>query len=170
MGRRLGRFTGNAVTLSPSDTIFVQHVARGGTPLSALSKAVIVDEQYHPSILVKMMLARPDIQLAIDALRQSGPLMQRVDITRDSIIEDVQGIYDMAIAERDGGLALKAKELQARLKGLLVERKEITQRRKIEDMTDDQLLALVEGRLGDSLGVDAKLIEGTVIEVKEELQ
>jgi hypothetical protein len=75
----------------------------------------------------------------------------------------------MALAERDGALALKAKELQARLKGLLVERKEITQRRKIEDMTDDQLLALVEGRHGDSLGADAKLIEGTVIEVKEEL-
>lgn len=64
--------------------------------------------------------------------------MKRADITIEKILTDYQRAMDLARAnEKTGDMIMAAKE-QARLVGLLVERKEVGNAGEFEQMTDAQ--------------------------------
>lgn len=141
------------------DIIFCEEYAAHGDAVLACVRAGISDPRFTVEVVAGRMLARPEIRASLDALsRARGERPPEVEITRESIVADLQYVYEDAIRNGDRQAAIAAKKLQAGMRGLLIERKQIDVRRRIEEFTTDELLAIAQK--GRAVDVEYEEVDG----------
>lgn len=127
---------------------FALFVAQGDDPVAACIRAGLQNFQYHPEVWVRKILERPEVMRAIETLRAATKRQQPIAVTRQSVVADMQDVYNKAMQISDFKEAISSKKLQAALLGLLVEKKEVTLRRGIDEMSDDELARIAgEGQV-----------------------
>lgn len=102
--------------------------------------------EWPVTIVAKAMLDRPEIQAAIATLKRlkkDGVTSQQ--ITRDSIIADMQAMFEQWKLV-DPKAALAAKRLQSELLNLLTKDININVKHSADQMTEAQLLAIINSK------------------------
>lgn len=142
-------------TSPEKDAIFVKAYARTKDAVQACAQARIYAHGYDLRDVATVTLERPDIQrLIANAEDHSIP----TDITRDSIVSELQEIADRALSAGEFAPAITAKKTQAQLLGFLDQNMTLTVRHDVSTMTDEQLEKLIAAK-----GHSAKLIEGDFV-------
>tara|TARA_R110000744_G_scaffold61455_2_gene126890 strand:+ start:883 stop:1380 length:498 start_codon:yes stop_codon:yes gene_type:complete len=124
------------------DTLFVKIYLQTGDALDACTRCNYMSPGYDTRMIAEYLLERPDIQLAIETggNEARGP----VEITRDSIVTDLETIHGAALHDDNFVAAISAKKTQAQLLGLLTSEVNINHHHEVTQMTDEQLIALLE--------------------------
>ena len=138
------------------EAIFCEEYARSGDALAAVIAAGIEhlgDPTFRPprAVIAQRLLERPEIKAAIEAFRKMSQIAETVEFTHRSIAGDMEAVYSAAMKAEDFSAAVRAKTLQANVLGLLEQKISITTRKRVEDMTDAELQAILErtGKLID---------------------
>lgn len=137
------------------EIIFCEEYIRTGDVVGAVVKAGIRAVNYPIDVVGRQLLERPDIKLAIRMLTDRGVTSAPVEYTRDSLVSDMQNIYQDAREAGRFESAISAKRLQAALLGYLVDRKEITLVKSAQEMTNDELRRIA---------YKGKVVEGEAVE------
>jgi hypothetical protein len=126
------------------DAMFVKVYLQTGDGLDACKRAGFIINGYDDRTVAEYLLDRCDIQEAIKIAKESkGKKPASVDITRESIISDLDAIHQSAMIDKDYTPAIAAKKLQAQLMGVLQETVQVTHKMDVTRMTDDQLMKLI---------------------------
>jgi hypothetical protein len=159
-------------TTDPEDesdklAIFVEHYRRTSDAVASVQRAGMRDLRFDIRVFAERTLARQEVQ---DALRGMGEIDPNVsapmEITRESLINDMQEIYDKALTDGQYASAIQSKRLQAHLTGHLVEEVKITHSYDVKQMTDAQLEQIARAGLRDV--TPQRAIEGESKEVKDD--
>lgn len=122
------------------------------------------------------LLRQDKVQRRIKAIQ--GEAMKRSDITIEKILKDYQTALDLAHAARKPTEIVMAAKEQARLVGLLVERKELGGVGDFENMTDPadvldkvrlELGEEAAAALGKAFGVTKAAVAGTTAQITTDL-
>jgi hypothetical protein len=129
------------------DALFVKIFLQTGDALDACKRAGFIVHNYNDRVVAEYLLDRPDIQAALRAakaseIRKTAP----VDITRESIISDLDVIHQSAMIEKDYTPAIAAKKLQATLMGMVQENIQVTHNLDVTRMTDAQLMQMIAAK------------------------
>jgi phage terminase small subunit len=144
------------------DARFVTEYIRTGDKIAAAATAGVLDPMYAAEDIANMMLARPEISVAIQAARAA--LSTRIKgglVTRETATADAEDIMQAALNDGKYAPAVSALRLKAELNSLLEQKIEITHTMKIEDLDTATLMKLVNAK------ARPKQIEGTAEEVDE---
>jgi len=126
------------------DTKFVKVFLENGDALDAVKRAGYYVHMYDARDIADHLLDQPHIKAAISA---SQPRVRApIDITRDSLISDLEQVFDNAMLEKDYTPAIAAKKTQATLLGMVQENMQITHRFDVASMTDEQIIKLMQSR------------------------
>jgi len=143
------------------DALFVKIFLQTGDALDACKRAGFIVHGYNDRIVAEYLLDRPDIQVALRAAKESETRKTApVDITRESIISDLDVIHQSAMIEKDYTPAIAAKKLQATLMGMVQENIQITHNLDVTRMTDAQLVQMIAAK---SRQEDLKMIDVTPV-------
>lgn len=121
------------------ERVFAEQYAKHGDAFKALIAAKIANPAYPRHIIAEQLLAEPRIKAAIEAFKQVKPKRREVRLTRDSLIADIEDVFEKAMGKEDYTNALKAKQEQAQLLGLRVEKREVTVTADPQQMTTADL-------------------------------
>jgi hypothetical protein len=124
------------------DTIFVRNYVQTGDALDSFKRAGYMSYGFDQRDVVGCLLNRVDIQSAIKAAFENPGNL--VEITKDSIVSDLEIIHRSAMTAKDFTPAIAAKKLQAQLMGVLQENVSITHHMDVKRMTDEELIRLIE--------------------------
>jgi hypothetical protein len=128
---------------------FCEQMARhGDAMLAAVRSGLCAGVTKDPRMVAEQALARPEIKAGIEVFKAAMDPAAAVEITRDSVIADIESIFQDARETKDYGAALAAKKLQAALMGLLVNRQmiDVAHHRDPKEMTTLQLEAFLRGQ------------------------
>ena len=129
------------------DAIFVRIFLQTGDALDACKRAGFVAHGYDDRMIAEYLLERPDIQAAMRASRDSTARKSApVEITRESIISDLDIIHQSAMVDKDYTPAIAAKKLQATLMGMVQENIQVTHNLDVTRMTDAQLMQMIAAK------------------------
>ena len=143
------------------DAMFVKVYLQTGDGLDACKRAGFVVHGYDDRTVAEYLLDRCDIQEAIKAVKDSKARKPAsVDITRESIISDLDSIHRSAMIDRDYTPAIAAKKLQAQLAGHLVDNVQVTHRMDPKMMTDEELIKIINLKRKQ---IESKMIDVTPI-------
>ena len=145
-----------------TDEMFVKIYLQTGDALDACIRAGYMTYGYEARAVADYLLDRPDIALAIKMGQAQNRTRAPIEITRDSIVSDLENIHASAFIEKEYGHAISAKKTQATLLGFVQENVQVTHRMDVKQMTDEQILKLI--------ALKSKQIEGEFTEVEEEKQ
>lgn len=135
-------------TDADADAVFVQEYVRSGDAVAACVISGLRDPRYDIRVHAERTLARPEIRNAIDALQRIYKAdAASAEITLDSVVADMQDVYQKALADGQYPSAIAAKKLQAMMKGWLDQKIEITHRTRVDEMSTEQLERLAKGYL-----------------------
>lgn len=128
--------------------LFVQEYIRREGQEDAGVVAVIYSQlrnpQYLPHQIAERLLATPEIQGAIKAVRAVYKPVAMKEISADSISADMEPLFESAIENRQYTAAIAAKKLQAELHGLLKKDINVNVTLSKTSMTDAQLEAIAK--------------------------
>lgn len=153
---------GGDTGLTP-DAIFCREYLKTGDAMIACVRAGLANSEYALSVQADAQLRRREIQAALEVLRANGLKRERVVVTRDLIIEELQAAHEKAMEAGQVASAVSAKKLQAQLLGYLDQTVNVNHTVSARELPLAQLRALVSGRL-ERDGV----IEGEYTDVREE--
>lgn len=122
--------------------IFIQEYLKTGNAMVACSRAGIRDPRYTMEVVAERYLNRDDIQVALKAFDKLQVAAQPIEVGRESIVADMQVVFEKALSDRQYGSAISAKKLQALISGLISAKIDITHRHSVESMTDEQLMRI----------------------------
>ena len=126
------------------DAIFVKIYLQTGDGLDACKRAGFVINGYDDRTVAEYLLDRLDIQAALQLAKESQNYKPAVvEITRESIISDLDTIHQSAMFDKDYTPAIAAKKLQAQLMGVLQENVQVTHKMDVTRMTDEQLINMI---------------------------
>lgn len=128
----------------PKQVLFCEEYARTGDAMLAITKAGIRSYEYTLPVLAQQLLAREDIRAAITAIKAASTPIN-IEVTRDTIIEDFQQIYQKAMDDSKLADAINAKRAQATVLGVMVVKTEITHKRSTKEMSDEELEKIARG-------------------------
>ena len=126
------------------DMLFCEDYARNHDGVRAAIRAGIKTGDMAVGIIAQRMLGRPEIKTAISIIEQAHRDVDPPEVTRDSIVADMQEVYQSAMNVGDRDQAINAKRLQSQLLGLLIEKKEVTLKRGVDDYTTAELARIVD--------------------------
>jgi hypothetical protein len=144
------------------DAVFCREYLKTGDAMIACVRSGLVNSEYALSVQASAQLSRPEIQAALGVLRANGLRRERVIVTRDLIIEELQSAHEKAMETGQVSSAVSAKKLQAQLLGYLDQTVNVNHVVSARDLPLAQLRALVSGRL-EQTGV----IDGDYVEVED---
>ena len=150
-----------APTYNPKvDADFVAIYVETGDPLIAATRAGIQTADSSIIITAQRYLNRPEIRAAIDVVQQLDRGAANVKVTRESIVESCQAVFENAQRDRQYGSAIAALKLQSSLMGLLEQKIKISHSYKVSDMSDAELQriasgAIIDGQFTDITGDEA---------------
>ena len=117
----------------------------GGDPVAACVEARIVNPMYSITTVAAHVMDMPETRAAIATMKKMRPTTAVTEITRESIMQDMQTIFDKWVST-DGKTAIAAKRLQAELGKMLGQDITINVKHDVTAMTDAQLAAIVAGK------------------------
>lgn len=137
---------GGDTGLTP-DAIFCREYLKTGDAMIACVRAGLANSEYALSVQADAQLRRREIQAALEVLRANGLKRERVVVTRDLIIEELQAAHEKAMEAGQVASAVSAKKLQAQLLGYLDQTVNVNHTVSARDLPLSELRALVNGRL-----------------------
>jgi hypothetical protein len=135
--------------------LFCQAVAQGKELQEAYIEAGFNDGSSGNPSRLKM---RKDIERRISELlnKRANKVLQKTareaEITRDTILAKLDQAYEVAKKARNGSAMTQAAIGQARVMGLIIDRREVGDARAFDSLTDEQLIKEI-ARLARSLGI-----------------
>ncbi len=133
------------------DAVFVERFVDTNDPVLACVQAGISDNRFPIQVVAERQLARAEIKAAIAALQKiRASSKASVEITRESVLADMQNVYEKALADREYNSAIAAKKLQAALAGWLTATLNINHRHTVDDLGTAELMRIAsQGRVID---------------------
>jgi len=141
------------------DAIFAKHYVSHGDAVRACAQARIGCPGYDMRDVAAYNLARAETKQAIAAERLKPQADVSADITRESVITDLQTVYEKCLAAGDYNPAITAKKTQAQLQGWLDQNVTLTVKHDVSSMSDEE----IERRL--KAIKNTKVIEGSFTDV-----
>lgn len=131
---------------SHQDAVFVEEFLRhegrdDAAAIVAYKRAGFVEPQWPMAIAAERHLKR--LKPAIDAARKTFTTAIKNERSRDSILADLDDIYDSALKDKDHSAAINAKRLEAQLQGFLEDKVSVTHKMEIGQLSDEQLLRVI---------------------------
>lgn len=128
-----------------TDANFAMIYAETGDPIIAATRAGIQNQSESIIVTAQRYLMRPEIKAAIAVIQQLERETPAIVITRDSIIESCQAVFESAHRDRQYGSAIAALKLQSALKGYLDQKVTVSHDYNIKFMSTAELQRLVSG-------------------------
>lgn len=136
------------ITPIDADQVFVEtylkHEGDEAAALIAYRRAGFIEPEYPIVVAASRHLAR--LKPEIDAARGVVKSLVRADRSRDSLLTDLDKVFESALADKDHAACVNAKRLQAQIDGLLVEDVRVTHKVDVTMMTDEQLLKIINSK------------------------
>lgn len=131
------------------DADFVSIYVETGDPLIAAIRAGIQTADSSLIITANRYLARPEIRAAIDVVQSLERSGASVKVTRESIVESCQSVFESAQRDRQYGSAIAALKLQSALLGLLEQKIKVSHSYNVTEMSDTELQRIASGAVID---------------------
>ena len=132
---------------------FVRFYMQTGDALDACKRAGFVAHGgYDDREVAQYLIERADIRAAVQAAKDAAS--RPVEITRESLLTDLEKIHTAAMGDGEYTPAIAAKKMQATLLGLVQENVQVTHRMDVTRMTDAQLIALLEKKTRQAPMID----------------
>lgn len=145
---------------------FVRHDGKDDAAIIAITRSDLRDPRFHPETLADRVLAKPEIQAAIRAVRAVSKPALGSSVTTDSLVNDMQMLYEKCVDERQYTPAIAAKKLQGELTGALNKNITLTVKHSVSDMTDAQLEAIAKRKTIDGEFTDVTPGTGLAVVAK----
>lgn len=150
-----------AVANPHADATFVAEFLRTNDPIKACVAAGFLDPQYRAEDCAATVMARAEIAAAIQSGRALAvSRVKNGTYTVKRLQDDMEDVFQSSLKDGKYPAAIAAKRLQAELGRLLKQEIEVTHTHKVEDMTTDQLMRIVNKK--------PVTIEGESQEVQDE--
>lgn len=127
------------------EAVFVLQYVETGDPIVAYTRAGLTDQRWPIHVAASKFLQKPEIQASIEAVQKLTHTSVPIKVTRDSLVSSYQDIYEKALADRQYNAASNALKMQAALLGMLDQKITVTHSYKAEDMSDAELLRIING-------------------------
>ena len=138
------------------DVLFVEeyllHEDQDDAAVIACRKAGLMDAHFPISVTARRQLERPEIQIAIKAARPHFKKRDIAEITRDTILADMETVFHSTILAKDHSAANANRMGVAKILGLIRENVTVTHRLDVKSLSDEEL-----GRIAAR---GSKMIEG----------
>lgn len=145
------------------DAVFIEQYRKTGDPIVACVRAGIRDPRYPISYTAERQLAKPEIQRALETLKNEEIGSLPPTHTRESIIAELQEVQERALRDSQYNATISAIREKAGLLGYRDQKINVTSNVNVTHMTNDQLMRIIDN--GPSDAVDRAL---TVIDVENE--
>lgn len=123
----------------------------------AYRRAGFIDPAYPVAVAAERMLARPEIQRLIFETRSKFKPKLKAERSRDSVLADIDAIFESALAAQDHSAAVNCKRLEAQIQGLLQENVTVTHKVDVTNLTDEQLEKIAARAV--------QVIDGNVVDI-----
>lgn len=127
--------------MTPLEDKFVAEYLKTGNAALAVVHSGIRDGR-GPDKIAEDLLMREDVRKAIEAGAATETPVVQLDKT--TILSEIQEIQDRAREEGRYSEALTALKLKTDIQGLRTSKVEIVHNKGVKDMTDDELLSVLE--------------------------
>jgi len=138
------------------DAVFIEQYRLTGDAITACVRAGIRDPSYPITVMAQRQLQRPEIKAALLSLEKIDSGMVPLEVGRESIIADMESLYERCVTDGQYNAAIGCKKLQSLLLGLLDQKITVTHGFQPDKMTDEQLMRIASGNAKD---VTSKIIE-----------
>lgn len=99
------------------DAVFVQEYLKSGDAKLACVRAGLSDSRYALAVIAERHLKRPEIQAAIAAVKALGVKRERVEYSRELLLDELQAIHDRSVETGQMTAAISALKEQSALLG-----------------------------------------------------
>ncbi len=142
------------------DEIFVREYVRSGRSDVACVRAGLINPEYPIKVIADRQMARPEIQRRIAEAAESGQKPERVEYSRDLILDELQAIHDRAFSENNFASAINALKTQAAMMGMMDQTVNINHTVGAKGLSLQELRALVaQGPQPGDDAVPAKVVK-----------
>lgn len=141
------------------DAVFVEQYRLTGDAVQACIRAGIRDPRYPITVIAARTLQRPEIAGALAALKRIETSALPLEVTRESVVADMEEVFQRALSDGQYASAVGAKKLQGMLLGLLDQKLIISHSLKVELMSDDQLMRIASGSMRDVTAAGREIID-----------
>lgn len=133
-------------TVEPEQiALFVECYHRnGGDAVDACVKARIVNPFYSMDVVAARLMERPEVAAALATMKKFRAHTANAEVTRESIVSDMQLVYERCVGAGDAKGAIAAKRLQAELLKMLQTDLNINIKHDVTSMTDSQLMEVLK--------------------------
>lgn len=128
------------------DSAFVRHYVKSKDAVQACGQARIHCFGYDPRDVAYHQLARPEIKQAIAAEEKRVATLPPAEITKDSIITDLERVFDESMQAGEYNPAIAAKKTQASMMGWLEQTVNINLKQDATMLSDAELLKVINDR------------------------
>jgi hypothetical protein len=122
--------------------IFVQQYIAHGNAMVACNRAGIHDPRYAAEVVAERYLKQDFIQVALAAFAASKAPDQPIEVTRDTLVADMQVVKSKALDDRQYGSVIAASKLQGLLLNLLTQNINVNHRHTVDTMSDAELMRI----------------------------
>ena len=137
--------------LTEQDVVFVREMSVHDSPLAAVWRSGHRMGALTMVEVGRCLMERPEIKRAIALMKRRREQLHEMPVSVESQTAISQSILEEALEKRDLASANTAAKHISQLHGLLESKVAITVRRSVEEMTDDELRAIVaKGRVIDA--------------------
>jgi hypothetical protein len=145
------------------DDIFVREYVRSGRSDVACVRAGLINPEYPIKVIADRQMARPEIQRRIAEATEGGQKPERVEYSRELILDELQAIHDRAFSEHNFPSAINALKTQAAMMGMMDQTVNVNHTVGAKGLSLQELRALVaQGPQPGDNAIPARVIERPV--------
>ena len=142
------------------DTVFALEMARTDDLMLAFIRSGHDAEGMGMQQLAQRMAARPDIKASIEIAKRALAELRTAEITLKSYEAEIFRLYEVARAANRLTDAKGIWELLGKSRGYFIERKEVTHRLTVEQLTDEELERIaVRGKRPVTIDAESRVVE-----------
>lgn len=141
------------------DALFVKNYIRSRDAVDACAKARVFCVGYDMRDVAAHQLAKPHIKKMIAEAEVKATNDPSPEITRDSIITDLEQVFEKSMRDGEYTPAITAKKTQAQLLGWLENTVNVNIKRDIASMTDAELMQIIESKSSSQKVIDGEFTE-----------
>ena len=152
------------ITQEERDDIFVREyvklraLKKANAAELACVRAGITNSEYSMRVVAERQLAKVGVQRQIMVLEERGVEVERQEISRDLLLDELQDVYQKALSANNFSSSISAIKTQAQLLGMLDQTVNVNHTVSAKDLDLETLRAMVSERARP-----VKVIEGTAV-------
>lgn len=149
------------------DAVFVKEYVKTGDAVLAFNRAGYPTGGVSTKIMAERTLARPEIALALEVLREAGvEKKEEADpLSREGLIDRLGSIYDVALDKEALPSAINAVKAQAQLLGYMDQVVTVNHNVTASELSLEELRLLVAKEVGPPRLEQRSIIEGEYTDV-----